>query len=149
MSLKDKVALITGAASGIGKACATELARQGAHIVIADLNEEGAQQAAEKIQQEQGVKALGIRMDVTDEDEVNAGIERAVQELGRLDILVPNAGVQIVHPIEEFPFEDWKTLLAIHLDGAFLTTRAAIKHMYASGQGGSIIYMGSVHSHEA
>jgi len=66
-----------------------------------------------------------------------------------VDVLVSNAGIQIVHPIEEFPFADWKKMLAIHLDGAFLTTKACLPHMYASGRGGSVIYMGSVHSKEA
>jgi 3-hydroxybutyrate dehydrogenase len=88
-------------------------------------------------------------MDVTSEDAVNAGIEEAVAKLGSIDVLVSNAGIQIVNPIEEYAFADWKKMLAIHLDGAFLTTKAAIKQMYAAGKGGSIIYMGSVHSHEA
>jgi 3-hydroxybutyrate dehydrogenase len=88
-------------------------------------------------------------MDVTSEEAVNSGIERAVKELGSIDVLVSNAGIQIVAPIEEYAFSDWKKMLAIHLDGAFLTTRAAIRHMYAGGKGGSIVYMGSVHSHEA
>jgi 3-hydroxybutyrate dehydrogenase len=87
-------------------------------------------------------------MDVTKEDEVNAGVEATVKHFGGVDILVSNAGIQIVHPIEEFPFSDWKKLLAIHLDGAFLTTKACVKHMYKQGSG-SLIYMGSVHSHEA
>jgi 3-hydroxybutyrate dehydrogenase len=80
---------------------------------------------------------------------VNAGVQAAVDKFGSIDVLVSNAGIQIVHPIEEFPFDEWKKLLSIHLDGAFLTTKAAIKHMYASGKGGAIIYMGSAHSHEA
>ena len=88
-------------------------------------------------------------MDVTDEAAVNAGTDLAAQTFGGIDILVANAGIQIVHPIEDFPFADWKKIIAIHLDGSFLTTKAAIKHMYAGGKGGSIIYMGSVHSHEA
>ncbi len=148
MTLKDKVALVTGAASGIGKECAIEMAKAGAHIVIADLNLAGAQSVAKEIEGF-GVKAMGVGMDVTNEEQVNAGIEEAVKQLGSIDVLVSNAGIQIVHPIEDFPFADWKKMLAIHLDGAFLTTQAAIKHMYASGRGGSIIYMGSVHSHEA
>ena len=88
-------------------------------------------------------------MDVTDEDQVNAGVEAAAVAFGGVDILISNAGIQIVHPIEEFSFADWKKLLAIHLDGAFLTTKACLKHMYAQGRGGSVIYMGSVHSKEA
>ena len=92
--------------------------------------------------------AIGIAMDVSKEDQVNAGIEQAVKAFGRIDILVSNAGIQIVYPIEEFPFADWKKLLAIHLDGAFLTTKACVKHMYPQ-KSGVLIYMGSVHSHEA
>ena len=76
-------------------------------------------------------------------------MQTAVAEFGTIDILVSNAGIQIVHPLEEFPFGEWKKMLAIHLDGAFLTTRACLPHMYKSRRGGSIIYMGSVHSKEA
>ncbi len=148
MSLQNKVALITGAASGIGRECALKLASQGATVVIADLNQAAADKVAEEIKQSGG-KAMGVVMDVTDEAAVNAGTDLAAQTFGGIDILVANAGIQIVHPIEDFPFADWKKIIAIHLDGSFLTTKAAIKHMYAGGKGGSIIYMGSVHSHEA
>jgi 3-hydroxybutyrate dehydrogenase len=148
MSLTNKVALVTGAASGIGEQCARKLASLGAAVVIADLNLENAQKVASSIAAAGG-KALAVAMDVTSEEAVNSGVERAVKELGSIDVLVSNAGIQIVAPIEEYAFSDWKKMLAIHLDGAFLTTKAAIKHMYASGKGGSIVYMGSVHSHEA
>jgi 3-hydroxybutyrate dehydrogenase len=148
MSLQGKVALVTGAASGIGEQCARKLAADGAAVVIADLNLVNAQKVADDIVAGGG-KALAVAMDVTNEDAVNAGIEEAVAKLGSLDVLVSNAGIQIVNPIEDYAFADWKKMLAIHLDGAFLTTKAAIKHMYAGGKGGSIIYMGSVHSHEA
>jgi 3-hydroxybutyrate dehydrogenase len=146
--LNNKVALVTGAASGIGEQCARKLASLGAAVVIADLNLESAQKVASSIVAAGG-KALAVAMDVTNEEAVNSGIERTVKELGRLDVLVSNAGIQIVAPIEDYAFSDWKKMLAIHLDGAFLTTKAAIKHMYAGGKGGSIVYMGSVHSHEA
>src|SRR6201996_4875715 len=148
MSLQDKVALVTGAASGIGEQCARKLASLGAAVVIADLNLANAQKVAASIV-ESGGKAIAVSMDVTSEEAVNAGIERTVKELGSIDVLVSNAGIQIVAPIETYAFADWKKMLAIHLDGAFLTTKAAIKHMYDSKRGGSIIYMGSVHSHEA
>ena len=148
MSVKNKVALVTGAASGIGKRIAEVLADNGAHIAIADINQAAADAAAADIRK-RGVKASAVMMDVTSEDQVEAGVEKTVKDLGSVDILVSNAGIQIVHPIDEFPFADWKKLLAIHLDGAFLTTRACLKRMYAAGKGGSVIYMGSVHSKEA
>ncbi|SAL33557.1 3-hydroxybutyrate dehydrogenase [Caballeronia arvi] len=148
MALQGKVALVTGAASGIGEQTGRKLAADGAAVVIADLNIANAQKVADSIVAAGG-KAIAVSMDVTSEDAVNAGIEDAVAKLGGIDVLVSNAGIQIVAPIEEYAYSDWKKMLAIHLDGAFLTTKAAIKHMYASGKGGSIIYMGSVHSHEA
>jgi len=148
MSVKNKVALVTGAASGIGKRIAEVFADNGAHIAIADINQAAAESAAAEIRT-RGVKATAIVMDVTSEAAVEAGVEKTFKDLGGVDILVSNAGIQIVNPIENFAFADWKKLLAIHLDGAFLTTRACLRRMYAAGKGGSIIYMGSVHSKEA
>jgi len=148
MSLKDKVAVITGAASGIGREIANTFADAGANVVIADLNGEAARSAAEELNRA-GRQALGLAMDVTNESQVEAGMASVVKSFGRIDILVSNAGIQIVSPIEELAFADWKRLLSIHLDGAFLTTRAALRQMYKQGRGGSIIYMGSVHSKEA
>ena len=147
MSVKGKVALITGAASGIGKRIAEVYADNGAHIAIADINQAAADAAAAEIRA-RGVNATTVIMDVTDEAQVNAGIDKCVKDLGSIDILVSNAGIQIVNPVENFSYADWKKLMAIHLDGAFLTTRAALKYMYA-GKGGAVIYMGSVHSKEA
>jgi 3-hydroxybutyrate dehydrogenase len=147
MRLKDKVAVITGAASGIGKEIASTFARHGAKLAIADLDLAGADSVAESLKDD-GREALAVAMDVTNETQVDAGMAAVVEAYGRIDILVSNAGVQIVAPLDQFDFADWKRLLAIHLDGAFLTTRAALKQMYKQG-GGSIIYMGSVHSKEA
>ncbi len=148
MKLKDKICIITGAASGIGKEIALTFAREGGKIVIADLNRDAAQATAAEIAAT-GASAMGIEMNVVDEEQVNAGIDEVVRAWGGVDVLVSNAGIQIIHPLEAFPFADWKRLLAIHLDGAFLTTKACLPHMYASGRGGSVIYMGSVHSKEA
>lgn len=148
LPLQGKVAVVTGAASGIGKEIAHTLARSGAAIAIADLNLDGANTVAAEIVAAGG-KALGVAMNVTDEAEVNAGIAQVVERLGPVDILVSNAGIQIVNPIENYAFADWKKMLAIHLDGAFLTTKAVLPHMYEGDRGGVVIYMGSVHSHEA
>ena len=148
MRLNDKVAFVTGAASGIGREIAQTYAREGAAVAIADLNLDAANAVADAIVAAGG-RAIGVACDVTDEAQVEAAVDATVQQLGGVDILVSNAGVQIVHPVEEFSYAEWKKMLAIHLDGAFLTTRACIRHMYASGRGGSILYMGSVHSKEA
>jgi 3-hydroxybutyrate dehydrogenase len=148
MQLKDKVAFITGSASGIGKEIAILFAQEGAKIVIADLNKAAADATAAELKA-QGAEAIGVAVDVTSEAQVDAAVEEAAKAFGGIDILISNAGIQIVHPVEEFSFADWKKMLAIHLDGAFLTTKACLKHMYAQGRGGSVIYMGSVHSKEA
>ena len=152
-SLDGKVALITGAASGLGKAIAELYAKNGAAVAIADINQQAADAAAAEINAAGG-KAIGIEMDVTSEDAVNAGTDKTVAAFGSLDVLISNAGVQIINPIDQFSFADWKKMLAIHLDGGFLTTKAALKHMYkddgtGKSRGGTVIYMGSVHSHEA
>lgn len=148
MKLKDKVCIVTGAASGIGKEIAVTFAREGGKVVIADLRLDAAQATAAQISAS-GAAAMGIGMDVADETQVNDGVAQVVRAWGGVDVLVSNAGVQIVHPLQDFPFAEWKKLLAIHLDGAFLTTKACLPHMYESGRGGSVIYMGSVHSKEA
>jgi 3-hydroxybutyrate dehydrogenase len=148
MNLKGKSAIVTGAASGIGKSIAELLASQGASVAIADVNLDAAQSAATAIGNAGG-KAIGVAMDVTSEEAVNSATDRVARAFGGVDILVSNAGIQIVNPIENYSFSDWKKMLAIHVDGAFLTTKAALKYMYPNNRGGTVIYMGSVHSHEA
>jgi 3-hydroxybutyrate dehydrogenase len=147
MKLQDKVCIVTGAASGIGKAIADTYAGEGGKVVIADLNLEAAQKAADDIVSKGG-QAMAVAMDVTSEEQVNAGVAMVVEAWGTVDVLVSNAGIQIVNPVENYAFSDWKKMLAIHLDGAFLTSKAVLPHMYAQGSG-SIIFMGSVHSKEA
>ena len=148
MKMKDKVALITGSASGIGKAIATRYASEGAKVVIADLNADKAEETAREIGNGSVGEAMSVEMNVTNEKAVNDGVKQVVDKWGTVDVLVSNAGVQIVNPIQDFSFDDWKKMLAIHLDGAFLTTKACLPHMYKQGSG-SVIYMGSVHSKEA
>ena len=95
-----------------------------------------------------GKRAIGIEMDVTNEKQVDDGTAKVIETFGRVDILISNAGIQIVAPVVDFDFGKWKKLLSIHLDGAFLTTRAALRQMYKQ-KSGCVIYMGSVHSKEA
>jgi len=141
--LEGQVALVTGAASGIGKAIARRFAGAGARVVVADIGLDAARAVARELGGDE--QALAVEMDVTDELQVNDGVAKAVAAFGGVDVLVSNAGIQIVHPLEEFSYAEWKRMLAIHLDGAFLTTRACLPHMYRARRG-SLIYMGSVHS---
>lgn len=147
MRMKDKVALVSGAASGIGLAIARRFAREGARVVVTDLDPVRTQDAATAIEAEGGIATARV-MDVTSESQVQSVTDEVAQSFGRLDVLVSNAGIQIVSPVEEFSLTDWRRVLAVHLDGAFLTTRAALKVMYRQGAG-SILYIGSVHSKEA
>ncbi len=142
-----RVAIVTGAASGIGKEIALRFAAEGGIPVIADLNLDAAQATADEIKAKGG-DAFAVAMNVTDEAQVEKGVADTIAKYGKIDILVSNAGIQIVKPLVDFPFADWKKLLSIHLDGAFLTTKACLKHMYAANYG-RVIYMGSVHSKEA
>ncbi len=145
--LENQVAVVTGAASGIGRAIAHKLAQQGARVAIADLALPAAEATAAEFRAA-GLHAMAVGMDVSDETAVEAGVAAVLAAWGRIDILVSNAGIQIVHPMHEFPLADWRRMLAIHLDGAFLTTRACLRPMYAAGRG-SIVYIGSVHAKEA
>jgi len=148
MNLNGKVCIITGAASGIGKAIAKRYIADGAKVAIADLRLDAAREAAAELSENGKGEAIGVEMNVTDEAQVNAGVQQVVDHWGCVDVLVSNAGIQIVHKLENFPYEDWKKLLSIHLDGAFLTSKAVTPHMYKAGSG-SVIFMGSVHSKEA
>lgn len=148
MRMKDKVAIVTGAASGIGKEVARAFAREGAKVCVADLALGAAKAAAAELAKEGG-SAIAVAMDVADEKQVEAGVAKVIENCGGVDVLVSNAGIQHIDPIVELSLENWRKVLAIHLDGGFLTTRACLRHMVNSGRAGTILYMGSVHSKEA
>lgn len=139
--LKGKTVLITGAASGIGLEMARQFAKSGANVCVADLDVEQAEIVVKQIVSEGGC-ALALGMDVSSEVQVDVGVDKVVTEFGRIDILISNAGIQIINPIDKLSFSEWKKMLAIHLDGAFLTTRAVLRYMYADKLGGTIIYYG-------
>ncbi|RVU03864.1 3-hydroxybutyrate dehydrogenase [Novosphingobium umbonatum] len=145
MQLNNKICIVTGAASGLGLGIARRFVAEGGKVALADLNGEAAAAAAAELTAQGPGEAIGIAMDVTSEEQVEAGVAATVARWGTVDVLVSNAGVQIVNPVENFAFADWKKMLAIHLDGAFLTSKAVLPHMYAQGSG-SILLMGSVHS---
>ena len=148
LDLNGKSCIVTGAARGIGAEIAKRYVQGGAKVAIADLDLASAQATAKELTEMGPGEAMGIAMNVTDEEAVNAGVAEVVEAWGCVDVLVSNAGIQIVHELVDYPYDEWKKLLSIHLDGAFLTSKAVMKHMYEKGSG-SIILMGSVHSKEA
>ena len=121
------------------------MAKEGWAVVVADLNLAGAEAVAKELT-DAGLTALAVRMDVADEQEVEAGFDCMMEQFGSCDLVMSNAGVQIVHPFDEYPFEDWKKMVAIRADGAFLVSRAAFRRMKASGKSGRIVFTGSVQS---
>ena len=145
MNLNNKVALITGAGSGIGRQIALTFSQSGAAIGIADLNIDSATQTAQDITNAGG-KAIPLTMDVTDEQQVEGGTQDLVSGFGKIDILVSNAGIQHIDPIISLDYANWRKIIAVHLDGAFLTARAAMRQMVTHKTGGCILLMGSVHS---
>ena len=147
MKLQDNVAVMTGAGSGIGRALALAFVREGAKIAVCDIAMPGAHETVALIEAAGG-EAVAIEMDVTDEAAVDAGVEVAATRFGRIDTMIANAGIQIVHPVEDFPYADFQKVVNVHLGGGFLLTKACIKVMYPQ-KSGALIYMGSAHSHEA
>jgi 3-oxoacyl-[acyl-carrier protein] reductase len=143
MRLQGKIALITGGARGIGFAIASALAREGAVIAIADINVQGANAAAGKLK-ETGAQAHGFAVNVADARSVEGMLKDIVTQLGRVDILINNAGVGGNTPFLETTLENWNRIISINLTGAFIVAQACAKQMVAQGQGGKIINIASL-----
>jgi 3(or 17)beta-hydroxysteroid dehydrogenase len=141
--VQDKVAIITGGALGIGKACAIRLAKEGAKVVVTDIKEDEGRKVVEEIKSAGG-DAIFIRHDVVCEDDWQQVISTTLRTYGKLDVLVNNAGVGKTTNVEEATLEDWRFLMSINLDGVFLGTKYSIEAMKQSGKGGSIINMSSI-----
>src|SRR3989304_3342882 len=124
--LQDRIALVTGGAQGLGQAICWRLAQEGCHVVVADLNEEKALQTAAALTDR---RAVGIKVDVTNEAQVSAMVDRTIQEFGRLDILVANAGILIAEDITDFPAEKWRAVINVNLFGYFLCAKHAARVM--------------------
>ena len=127
--LHDRIAIVTGGAQGLGEALCWRLAREGAHVAVADLQGEKAELLADRIAAETDRRAIGIQVDVTDEGQVEAMVRRTVDEFWRLDILVANAGILVSGPLDEFPAEKWRVVIDVNLNGYFLCAKHAARVM--------------------
>ena len=140
--LTDKVAIVTGGSKGLGEAMAEGLASAGANVVLSSRNQAEVESVATRIQNEYGVKALGIQADVTSSEEVQALIDQTVEQFGKIDILINNAGINIRGPIDELSYEDFQAVQKINVDGIWLCSKAVIPHM-KNAKSGKIINMAS------
>lgn len=145
MRFSDKVAVITGAASGIGLATAKQFGAEGARVVIADLDLQKAEAAADVVKQAGAPDAWASQCDVSNEDHVKATIAGALDRFGRFDILVNNAGLMVFKSLTDLSGDDWRRILAVDLIGAFFFTREAFLHMKP---GGAIVNVSSIHAEE-
>jgi NAD(P)-dependent dehydrogenase (short-subunit alcohol dehydrogenase family) len=145
MNVKDKVTIITGAASGIGWATAEFFARHGSNVVLADLDEVKVHNASDKLSKTYECKTLAARCDVSKPEDVEETYSKALREFGYVDIVVNNAGLMIFKKLEDHSYDDWLQILKVDLLGAFFFTRQAFLHMT---RGGSIVNVASIHAVE-
>ncbi len=145
MKLKDKVALITGASSGIGKAIAQRFAAEGAHVVVNYYPDKTAESAAQNEVASYSKKSIAVAADVSKRDQVEAMIQQIASQLGRLDICVNNAGIEIKKPFLEISDDEWNRVLNVNLLGSFIVSQCAAREMVKQGNGGKLIFISSVH----
>jgi sorbitol-6-phosphate 2-dehydrogenase len=140
--LQDRIAVVTGGAQGLGEAICHRLAAEGAHVLVADINEEAAMATAEHITANMDRRSLAMKVDVTKEEQVEAMVQTALDEFGRLDIAVSNAGVLVAEEVTEFPAEKWRFVMEVNLFGYFLVAKHAARPM-KSQRSGVIIQINS------
>jgi len=143
-SLSGKVAIVTGASRGIGFGLAEKLASEGANIVVVDIA--GFVEAAAELQKKYSVECIGTKIDVSDEKNVQDGINKVFAHFGHIDILVNNAGIQRIEPLADFNTSSWKLVTSIQIDGSFFMVRECMRAMKKTKTGGRIVNIGSVHS---
>lgn len=135
MRFKDKIVLVTGAAQGLGEAISERFAREGAVVVLTDINENGVKATADRIARECGVRTIGMRMNVTDDSEVGKTFEMIEQEFGRLDVLIANAGILIAHLLVDFPVDEWRKVIDVNLVGYMICAKYAAQIMQRQRSG--------------
>jgi NAD(P)-dependent dehydrogenase (short-subunit alcohol dehydrogenase family) len=144
--LKDKVAIVTGAGAGIGRSVASEFAKEGARVVVAELREDRGVQAAEDIKKETGAETLAVCTDVRKEDDVKNAVAETVKAFGRIDILVNNAAKILQCPVVEMTTEDFEEIMLNNCTSVVMSCREACKQMIAQKQGGTIVNFSSIHA---
>lgn len=142
-SLKGQVSIVTGAAMGLGKAMAEALAQGGSNIVIADINISEAQNTADELMRNEGIEAIAIKVDVTQESQVNSMVGKVMEQFGRIDVLFNNAGIVINEKAENTSFENWKKVMDINLNGVFLVSKA-VGNVMIQQKKGSIVNISSM-----
>ena len=141
-TLEDKIALVTGGAQGLGEAICHRLAVEGAHVVVADLNLEGAQKVADEIVARTDRRAVAVKVNVSVEADVEAAVQRALQEFGRIDVAVSNAGILFADAVDEFPVELWRAVIEVNLVGYFLLVKH-VARVFKQQRSGVLIQINS------
>ncbi|MCX8053169.1 MAG: SDR family NAD(P)-dependent oxidoreductase, partial [Armatimonadetes bacterium] len=135
MRFKDKIVLVTGAAQGLGEAISERFAKEGATVILTDVNEQGVKATADRIARDHGTSTLGLKMDVTDDEAVSSVMDMVERDFGRLDILIANAGILKAHLITEFPVNEWRQVIEVNLVGYMICAKHACRIMQRQKSG--------------